>query len=126
MALFSHKPQPSQAPKPPQRNPHQPVDPDVIEKDLKILRKFTEVYCRHHHGMPKGTLCELCQDLLDYAYNRRERCPYDPKPKCKECPTHCYKPRYRQQMKEIMRFSGMYFVKRGRLDWMIKYFLGKG
>jgi len=26
-------------------------------------------------------------------------------------------------MREIMRFSGLYFVRRGRLDWLVKYFL---
>jgi hypothetical protein len=46
----------------------------------------------------------------------------DPKPKCKDCPVHCYKSEYRRRIKEVMRFSGIYFVKRGRVDWLIKYF----
>jgi len=45
-----------------------------------------------------------------------------PKPKCKDCPVHCYKIEYRRRIKEVMRFSGIYFVKRGRVDWLIKYF----
>ncbi len=29
----------------------------------------------------------------------------------------------RVMIKEVVRFSGMHFVKRGRLDWMISYFV---
>ncbi len=104
------------------RKRNKPVDPDVLKKDLKIIEKFTQVYCRYHH-QPENQLCNECRDFLEYARTRREKCPYDPKPKCKECPTHCYKPDYRQKMREIMKFSGMYYVKRGRIDWLFKYFL---
>lgn len=100
-----------------------PNDPRKVEKNQEILAKFTHVYCRHHHGSDGQVLCPECQDLLQYAYKRVLHCPYDPKPACKNCPTHCYKPEYRQRIKEIMRFSGMYYVKRGRIDWLVKYFL---
>jgi hypothetical protein len=95
---------------------------DKPDKDIKTLQAFTKVYCRQHHGT-RGDLCPECDDLLQYAIQRRERCPYDPKPACKNCQTHCYKPEYRQKIREVMKFSGIYFVKRGRIDWMIKYFL---
>ena len=95
-----------------------------IEADLALARRFTEVYCRRHrHNQGTPGLCTGCQELVDYARARLERCPYDPKPKCKKCPTHCYKPALREQMKQVMRFSGMHFVKRGRLDWLLRYFL---
>jgi len=95
-----------------------------IEEHMHILRRFVEVYCRSHHspGSPPGP-CAECQDLLHYARRKLERCPYDPKPTCKECPTHCYKKEYRQRVREVMRYSGLYFVKRGRLDWLVRYFL---
>ena len=32
-------------------------------------------------------------------------------------------PEYRAKIKEVMRFSGIYFVKRGRLDWLVRYFM---
>lgn len=94
-----------------------------IDKDLGVARRFIEVYCAAHHDTGEGALCSECADLLAYVERRLERCPYDPKPKCKDCRTHCYKPEYRQRIKEVMRFSGMHFVKRGRVDWLIKYFL---
>jgi len=93
-----------------------------VENDLRVLQRFIEVYCRKHHDPPRGEICADCANLLDYARERLEKCPYDPKPKCKDCPTHCYKPEYRQRIREVMKFSGMHFVKRGRLDWLWRYF----
>jgi hypothetical protein len=100
------------------------IDRKLVDRDMEIIETFTHIYCRKHHARRSdGGLCPECRDLVDYARARREKCPYDPKPKCKECPTHCYKPSYRERMRAVMRFSGMYFVKRGRLDWLFKYFL---
>ena len=93
-------------------------------REERVLQRFVQVYCRAHHGDAGRGMCEECRDLLDYAHQRLEKCPYDPKPKCKDCRTHCYKPEYRQKVRAVMRFSGMHFVKRGRLDWLIRYFLG--
>ncbi|MFB3789218.1 MAG: nitrous oxide-stimulated promoter family protein [bacterium] len=112
-------------PKPALRPKGRPVDPWVVEKNLFILNQFIQVYCRGHHGERGRDLCAECRDLLEYARTRVEKCPYEPKPKCKECPTHCYKPDYRQRMKEVMKYSGMYYVKRGRLDWLVRYFLAR-
>ena len=93
------------------------------QRHLSLARRFLEVYCRHHHDGRPGDLCEECADLLEYVSVRLERCPYDPKPKCKECPTHCYRPEYRDRIRQVMQFSGMYVVKRGRLDWLVEYSL---
>lgn len=92
-------------------------------REANILKKFIEVFCHSNHKPENSFLCDDCQDLLQYALKRLEKCPYDPKPKCKDCPTHCYKSAYRDKIRSVMKFSGMYFIKRGRLDWMIKYFL---
>ena len=105
-------------------------------RDLAIITRFIEVFCREKHartrgdsdhcrqkpGPAGGELCPDCRDLLDYASERLARCPMNPKPKCKDCPVHCYKPEYRRRIQEVMKFSGIYFVKRGRIDWLIKYF----
>ncbi|MEA2062563.1 MAG: nitrous oxide-stimulated promoter family protein [Gemmatimonadota bacterium] len=92
------------------------------DKDYNTLKKFIGVYCRKVHGTPGRELCARCSGLLEYARARLENCPYDPKPKCKDCETHCYKPEYRRMIREVMRFSGMHFVKRGRLDLLFRYF----
>ncbi|MBN2082114.1 nitrous oxide-stimulated promoter family protein [bacterium] len=100
-----------------------PPDPRRVERELGILRRFTAVYCRAHHGREGSGLCAECAALLEYAHGRRQACPYDPKPKCKRCPTHCYQPALRRRVREVMRYGGMYFVRRGRLDWLVRYFL---
>lgn len=91
-------------------------------REAAMLKKFVEVYCRNQH-QTKKILCPSCNDLLNYSIQRLYSCPYDPKPPCKQCPTHCYQPKMREKIREIMRTSGMYFVRRGRLDWLVKYFL---
>ena len=94
-----------------------------LEAQMKMLRRFVGVYCRRKHHSGEGALCEECDELLAYARGRLEKCPLDPKPKCRDCTVHCYAPAYRQRIREVMRFSGMHFVKRGRLDWLVRYFL---
>ncbi|WP_022850487.1 nitrous oxide-stimulated promoter family protein [Limisalsivibrio acetivorans] len=99
-----------------------------IRKDEKILRRFIHTYCRENH-LKRGTAerergyCAECAELLTYALKRNEKCPLDPKPKCKDCHVHCYKPEMRSRIKEVMKFSGIYHIKRGRVDWLIHYFL---
>ncbi|MCE5269917.1 nitrous oxide-stimulated promoter family protein [bacterium] len=98
--------------------------PGAKEREFETLKKFVTVYCENHHSRAEGeAVCGDCGELLEYARGRLGKCPYDPKPKCKDCPTHCYNPRYRQRVREVMKFSGMYFVKRGRVDWLVKYFM---
>ncbi|PLX99289.1 MAG: nitrous oxide-stimulated promoter family protein [Desulfuromonas sp.] len=105
-------------------------------KDLRVLAQFTSVYCRAHQHPGKGFLaanipglevenypvCDACRDFLDYAIERRLRCPLDPRPVCKHCHVHCYKEEYRRKVREIMRFSGQYLLKRGRIDLLWHYF----
>lgn len=108
-------------------------------KDLRLLVSFTSVYCHHHHDVPtdgvdigtessaplvagKHLVCSDCRELLAYAVARRIHCPLDPKPVCKHCPVHCYKPDCRQRIKDVMRFSGKHLLLRGRFDLLWHYF----
>lgn len=108
-------------------------------KDLEVLALFTAVYCRAHGhggrerldaegpelrglGLARHRLCADCRAFLVYAFTRRLRCPLDPKPVCKRCPVHCYRPGHRERVREIMRFSGKHLIKRGRLDLLWHYF----
>ncbi len=105
-------------------------------KDLRVLAVFTEFYCRSLHagekeplkdcGLADGAfrkirLCTECREFLSYAVNRRIRCPLDPKPSCKHCHIHCYRPGHREKVREIMRFSGKRLIRRGRLDLLWHY-----
>jgi hypothetical protein len=108
-------------------------------KDLKVLLQFTAVFCRVKHDGDKSLMtidepelqnlplhkypvCDACREFLLYAFERRLRCPLEEKPACKHCPVHCYKPEHRQKVREVMRFSGQYLIKRGRLDLLWHYF----
>ena len=121
--------------------------PDLFErldekksKEIKVLSRFIAIYCREHHrtevrdtfpikderlrsslGHKDLLLCKDCSKLLSHGIAKLLLCPYDPKPTCKKCETHCYAPGYRERIREVMRFSGLYLVKRGRLDLMIHY-----
>lgn len=111
-------------------------------KDIKALTDFIEIYCRENHGAEVGEpfvfrddrlhdilrdrnleLCAECSKLLNHGIAKLLLCPYDPKPTCKKCETHCYAPDYRRRIREVMRFSGMYLVKRGRVDLLAHYLM---
>jgi len=104
-----------------------------VDHDLETLTSFIRIYCDNKHSSEKSplqsleiggkspNLCRNCQDLLEYAVKRREVCPLNPKPMCKKCRIHCYSEEYRSKIKEVMRFSGLYLIKRGRLDIIFHY-----
>ncbi len=107
-----------------------------LQRDVAILAKFVGVYCKHRHREAGKAplrfggracpwtfdwppLCGPCRKLLAHGVVKRLRCPYDPKPSCRKCPAHCYAPKYRAAMREVMRFSGRRLVLSGRLDYLL-------
>lgn len=113
---------------------------DKKGKDLRVLGDFIAIYCREHHqaearapfpikddrlrsalGDKSLVLCQDCSRLFNHGTAKLLLCPYDPKPKCKDCETHCYAPGYREKVREVMKFSGQYLIKRGRLDLLAHY-----
>jgi hypothetical protein len=109
---------------------------DAQKKDFKIIISFVRVFCeiRHHDQaevplppdlaemFDKGLLlCPECRALMEYALEKRRRCPLDPKPSCKKCHIHCYSREYRDRIREIMAFSGRRMMMRGRLDYLWHY-----
>lgn len=101
------------------------------DKDISVLMGFLQVYCQQNHSqrekrLPsefKEELCEECIQLASYSIKRRKYCPKEPKPACKSCDTPCYQSPYREKIREVMKFSGKYFIKKGRIDYLFKYFL---
>jgi hypothetical protein len=99
-------------------------DPIEIQKDTDKLVRFLSMYCNAHHvhrlratfifDHPKTSakvikgpqLCDECVKLLRHAIVMRVKCPLDPKPKCRNCPEHCYRPAYREQMEMVMKYAG--------------------
>lgn len=77
-----------------------------LERERKTIQIMIRMYCRARH-QSTGSLCEACRQLQVYAERRLKRCPYGAgKPTCANCPTHCYKPAMRDEIRRVMRFAG--------------------
>ena len=117
------------------------LKPEISKKerrDIRILMRFIEVFCRENHDREKNpfsfklldlkeierkeiSLCPDCARLLTYGLTMRMKCPHDPKPMCKKCETQCYHGEYKARIREVMKFSGIYLVKRGRINLLYHY-----
>lgn len=76
------------------------------EREKRTVALMIRLYCRKTHGTGKA-LCPECQQLLDYAMQRSDKCPFmEMKTFCSNCRVHCYKPEMRQKIRAVMRFSG--------------------
>ncbi len=74
--------------------------------EKNTVSKMTRIYCRSKHGQKEG-LCGDCCQLEMYTHARLENCPFGAdKPACNKCPIHCYKPEYKEKIREVMRFAG--------------------
>ncbi len=109
-----------------------------LSRELRTLANFVHVFCTHRHrDEPKASvqfkgeslwavtgrevhLCGECAKLLAHAFIKRMHCPMDPKPSCKNCPSHCYHPTYRKRIQEVMRYSGRKLLLSGRLDYLFR------
>ncbi len=113
---------------------------DNKRKEVKVLADFISIFCRQKHhahdraaviieddslrhslGDKKLVLCSECRKLLYHGIAKLVLCPYDPKPVCRKCPTHCYAPAYRERIRQVMRFTGPYLIRHGRLDLLFHY-----
>jgi hypothetical protein len=108
------------------------------KEDIRTLMNFVGIYCRENHPEEKTSfsfkpfdikemekketpLCQDCTRLLTYGLTMRMKCPHDPKPMCKKCESQCYHGDYKSKIREVMKFSGMYMVKHGRVDMLYHY-----
>ncbi len=106
--------------------------------DIRTLMKFVGIYCQENHNGDRSpflfklfdlkeiekkeiALCPDCTRLLTYGLTMRLKCPHDPKPMCKKCETQCYHGEYKSKIREVMKFSGMYMIKHGRIDLLYHY-----
>lgn len=79
---------------------------DRLEREAKTVSAMIKIYCTDHHGL-KVKDCESCSELENYALDRLQHCPYEEgKTSCKNCPIHCYKPTIKEEIKQVMRYSG--------------------
>lgn len=75
-------------------------------REAKTIEAMINLYCREVHNT-NNSLCKDCLDLLEYALVRLDKCPFqEKKSTCGKCLTHCYKPKLREKIQEVMRYSG--------------------
>ena len=83
-----------------------------IEREKQTVRKMIELYCRHH--LHQDTMPDEYQHLAHFACRRLDHCRYgEHKTACKDCPTHCYAPKEREDapkereaIRKVMRWAG--------------------
>lgn len=75
------------------------------QREKQIVAEMIRLYCRKKHG--QNELCPECAQLLQYASQRSDRCPFmETKTFCSNCRVHCYKAEMREKIRTVMRFSG--------------------
>jgi hypothetical protein len=93
--------------------------------EVKTLRKFFTKYCEDkHHNQREFTkklsynninydinlnLCDECNELINYSFNRLNECPHDIKPRCRTCPSPCYEKQEWKKLSKLMKYSGLQF-----------------
>ena len=77
-----------------------------MERERKTVEVMIDLHCHDQHNSTNG-LCPECEALRDYARQRLQKCPYqEGKTTCAKCPTHCYRPAMREQIRAVMRYAG--------------------
>ena len=83
-----------------------------MAREYRTIEAMIHIYCRRQHGS-RRELCDDCQDLLDYARLRLEKCPFqEEKSTCANCTVHCYRADMRQRIRDVMRFAGPHMIYR--------------
>ncbi|MBF0328933.1 MAG: nitrous oxide-stimulated promoter family protein [Nitrospirae bacterium] len=81
-------------------------------REAKTIEAMINLYCRDLHCTNKS-LCIDCRDLLEYALARLDKCPFqEKKSTCGKCLIHCYKPKLREKIQEVMRYSGPRMIRK--------------
>jgi hypothetical protein len=83
-----------------------------LARERHTIEVMIGIACRGRHaesrvGLKRGSLCPECEQLLAYAMERVDKCPFaDDKPTCARCPVHCYRAAERAQVRAVMRYAG--------------------
>lgn len=98
---------------------------NCIEKkrhhEFDTVFRMIQIYCHGNHHVSHG-LCPSCQELVEYVHQRTAHCPHmADKTFCSACKTHCYAPARRQQIQEVMRYSGPRMIFHA--PWLVIYHL---
>lgn len=77
------------------------------EKDT--VAAMIRIYCKAHHHQKE--LCDSCNELKNYALKRIDYCVFkENKPNCNSCAVHCYSEKNKDNIKQVMRYSGKHMM----------------
>ena len=83
-----------------------------MTREARTIAAMVHIYCQRKHGA-RRELCASCNELLEYACLRLEKCPFqEEKPTCANCTVHCYKPDKREEIRAVMRYAGPHMLYR--------------
>ncbi len=98
---------------------------EKFEEEINTLEKFFTTFCCDKHQKQyenihileyknrkyeiKTELCQECQQLLDYSYQRLLQCPHEIKPRCRKCSNPCYEKDKWKSVAKLMKYSGVKF-----------------
>lgn len=75
------------------------------EREQKVVEQMIRYYCRKKEG--HSCLCPDCEELIQYTAVRLKHCPFgEKKTTCQNCSIHCYSPKMKSRIKQVMRYSG--------------------
>ena len=93
-----------------------------IEYEKRIVDRMIRIYCRKKNHQSSG-LCREFDALRSYAFDRLTNCPFkENKAACKDCQTHCYQKNKRNDIRDVMKFSGPRMILYYPFDFL-KHFL---
>ncbi len=84
-----------------------------LEREQNTVNLMIALWCGVRHGVHGRQLCPECLALRKYTELRLRKCFFqENKPTCAKCPIHCYSKEKREQIRQVMRFSGPRMVFR--------------
>ena len=78
------------------------------QKEIMLVSQMIKLYCHKNHTNQNGKeLCDECQELIEYACERSEKCRFmKNKTFCSNCRIQCYSPEMKKRIQKVRRYSG--------------------
>ncbi|MDD5190790.1 MAG: nitrous oxide-stimulated promoter family protein [Dehalococcoidales bacterium] len=74
-------------------------------RESRTMNVMINMYCHKQHQGRE--LCAGCRELLTYAEERLNKCPFQAgKSTCAKCRVHCYQKTMREKIRGVMRYAG--------------------
>ncbi|TLP39343.1 nitrous oxide-stimulated promoter family protein [Arcobacter arenosus] len=96
---------------------------EKFQSEVDTLNRFFTKYCKDKHTNQKNnlykfkyknlsfetsiSLCEECNTLISYSFDRLKECPHEIKPRCRNCENPCYEKTQWKSLSKVMRYSAI-------------------